>query len=879
MGKRNSFKENETQLTMFDEEGNTLFDAEVFDKDLDSTVFDENIDEPSVVEESENNVSHLGIGSILIAKYTIKKILGQGGLGIAYLAEETGSNNQVVIKEFFPKQIVKRTEDSNVSVQDNATEQQLKSYNRMKDVFEEEAKNLVKVNRSAQHKNVAGFIALENNVNNTVYFIMPYTEGEDLTDYLEQLESEGKKLSQDEILELAKAVLDGLSHIHQYDVYHKDIKPSNIYIKSDGTPMLIDFGASVTSAHLLTPSYAPIEQVNKMQSEYGPYTDIYAVGVMLYEMLLGNKPPKAKERAEAVARGEIDPYKPLSKNRELTKKFDAHFLKAIDHSLKLAYRDRPQTAKVFKEELTGDLQRKKRNKIILWSVIGAVILSGIGYGVNEMTRDKIGSFELLAEEGGKGVKGVDVYIDGVLEKPNAKSNDGNDVYYLDEDNHILRVEKSGLVSTYPKYKLNIKEGAIERKKVEFVKDEIDLVVKTVDEKTQKPLNTTIKIGDDKFTFSATKQVKLFYDSNKSGLNQKFKIFATQKGYLDSEVKMLTYQELLKTNEIILPLVKKEGSVFIKYPKNFKISIDDKVQKDNNGNDLTTPVTITGLSEGEHNLMLYSVERQTIGNKYMLQYKPIKEKIVVEHNKILALKDFKKEELDTYKNAKKRVDEKLSNGNDKENRKKEVLSKAVIPKTKVVSGVNVGETEVTYNELVRFLNSNTFSNETLIKYFYTTSSRVSMYIKWEEDDKGTVHFYVTKGYENYPVTYISWHGAKAYTKWLSKQTGQQYRLPTSNEWKSIAKVGFDVATLDKYANHSGNSLGISAVKTKKANKSGVYDIFGNVSEWCEDQVGHYSRVIRGGSYITDKQYMNPYKVYSMNESSTKNRDLGFRVVRD
>jgi len=357
----NNFQDNETRMTLFDIEGNTLFEAEVLkaevsEKDLD-TILDTDV---SILQtqEKNNKPQHLKINTLLIGKYRILKLLGQGGLGMAYLAEEINSRNKVVIKEFFPKNFVTRGDNDQVSLKKDATAQELKTYNKMKEVFEEEARNLVIVNRT-QHKNVVGFFALEKDVNNTVYFLMPYAEGEELEEYLNRLEKNGEKLNQKEILSIILPVLNGLIHIHSFNIYHKDIKPANIYIRKDDEPMLIDFGASVTSAHLLTPSYAPIEQVNKLDKKYGPYTDIYAVGVMVYKMITNTMPPKSKDRADAISKGESDPYQPLIENSEIKKKFDKHFLKAIDHALELGYENRPQTAQEFKEELSGDLSGKK----------------------------------------------------------------------------------------------------------------------------------------------------------------------------------------------------------------------------------------------------------------------------------------------------------------------------------------------------------------------------------------------------------------------------------------------------------------------------------------------------------------------------------------
>jgi formylglycine-generating enzyme required for sulfatase activity len=115
--------------------------------------------------------------------------------------------------------------------------------------------------------------------------------------------------------------------------------------------------------------------------------------------------------------------------------------------------------------------------------------------------------------------------------------------------------------------------------------------------------------------------------------------------------------------------------------------------------------------------------------------------------------------------------------------------------------------------------------------------------------GNDHWQPDKGYERYPVVNVTWRGAEAYCNWLSKKTGQRYRLPTEAEWEYAARGGeysqkdkFQYAgsdNLNEVAWYKGNSKGSAhQVGQKKANQLGIHDLSGNLNEWCQDWFGYY-----------------------------------------
>jgi formylglycine-generating enzyme required for sulfatase activity len=154
----------------------------------------------------------------------------------------------------------------------------------------------------------------------------------------------------------------------------------------------------------------------------------------------------------------------------------------------------------------------------------------------------------------------------------------------------------------------------------------------------------------------------------------------------------------------------------------------------------------------------------------------------------------------------------------------------------------------------------------------------------------------EGYEKFPVIAVNWNGAIAYCKWLSQKTGQKYRLPTEAEWENAARAKgeFQYAgnnTANEVAWFSENSKTTHAVGQKRPNQLQIYDLSGNVWEWCQDWYGPYTtggedysgprtgtqRVIRGGSWYSSSRDIRVARRYSFNPNS-RNNYIGFRLAR-
>lgn len=230
--------------------------------------------------------SMLPVGTLLQnGKYRIERYLSSGGFGNTYVATNVEFEERVAIKEFFMRGISERDDDSiSVSVSNELNSEQ---FTGQKEKFKKEARRL----RRLKEEHIVSVHDLFEE-NGTAYYVMDYIEGESLSSRLKRT---GKPLSETEALNILNQVLDALDTVHAEGIFHLDIKPANIMIDNHGQAMLIDFGASkqtkqeggaTTSTGLCyTPGYAPIEQMAQNLNQFGPWTDIYALGASLYYML------------------------------------------------------------------------------------------------------------------------------------------------------------------------------------------------------------------------------------------------------------------------------------------------------------------------------------------------------------------------------------------------------------------------------------------------------------------------------------------------------------------------------------------------------------------------------------------------------------------
>ena len=235
--------------------------------------------------------SFLKVGTLLNhAKYRIEQYLASGGFGNTYEGVNVSLDKKCAIKEFFLKGVVLRDEHTSqvfITHPDNK-----KAFNSQKEKFTKEARRLSRLDNSHI---VRVFDFFEEN--GTAYYVMDYIEGESLRELQKRT---GKALTEQETLSVLTQMLDALKSIHEAGLLHMDIKPANIMIDNKGKCTLIDFGASkqpsvsdgatTSSAMAYTPGFAPTEQIGGSSDRWGPWTDFYALGATLYNLLTNKNP-------------------------------------------------------------------------------------------------------------------------------------------------------------------------------------------------------------------------------------------------------------------------------------------------------------------------------------------------------------------------------------------------------------------------------------------------------------------------------------------------------------------------------------------------------------------------------------------------------------
>lgn len=290
-----------------------------------------------------------------LAEYTIESVLGHGGFGITYLARDMALGAQVAIKEYLPHEIANR--DNKTMVLPNPSHEAVRDYQTGLKNFVKEARALARF----KHPNIVRVLRFLE-ANGTAYMVMEYEEGQSLADYLKR---HSPRLDEQTLLRVFIPILNGLNAVHEAEMLHLDIKPENIYLRQDGSPMLIDFGsARQGAAHLqkvaLTHGYAPMEQYPD-KGEPGPWTDVYAIGASMYRCVTGKKPDDSLERYQAVLKYQVDPLTPAVKAGG--RDYQPHVLECIDWAMQVYSRDRPQSARELQNALMGK-GRTSRHTVI-----------------------------------------------------------------------------------------------------------------------------------------------------------------------------------------------------------------------------------------------------------------------------------------------------------------------------------------------------------------------------------------------------------------------------------------------------------------------------------------------------------------------------------
>ena len=273
-------------------------------------------------------------------KYRILSLIGQGGFGMTYLAEQVSLGRKVAVKEFFMKEHCNREEDSCVSVPSLGSRELVGKFRQK---FLKEAQLIA----TFRNPHIIGVYDVFEE-NGTAYYVMEYLEGKSLS----ALVADGNPMNEADAVRYIRQIASALAEVHSKNLLHLDVKPANVMLNGKGDAVLIDFGiskhyddeGSQTSSGLvgLSDGYAPMEQYKKGGiASFSPATDIYSLGATFYKLLTGKTPPHS---------GDVyDDGLPA-----LPAHVSERVRKAVEAAMQPRRRERPQSIAEFLELLGSD---------------------------------------------------------------------------------------------------------------------------------------------------------------------------------------------------------------------------------------------------------------------------------------------------------------------------------------------------------------------------------------------------------------------------------------------------------------------------------------------------------------------------------------------
>ncbi len=286
-----------------------------------------------------------------IAGYRIVKKIASGGFSIVYLAyDEDG--NAVAIKEYLPSSLALRQPGELVP---SISADNLPVFRIGLKCFFEEGRALARIS----HPNVVS-VANFFRAHDTVYMVMAYESGRSLQDHILRRRDKGERplVSERFIRKMFNQVMNGLREVHANKLLHLDLKPANIYLRMDGTPILLDFGAARQTLKtdmpklypMYTPGFAPPELYSK-SGNLGPWTDIYSIGASMFACMVG-APPQPADQRKAGDRME-------EHFRKLEGMYSRELIQVIRWSLRIDPLERPQSVFALQKALREPAPEQK----------------------------------------------------------------------------------------------------------------------------------------------------------------------------------------------------------------------------------------------------------------------------------------------------------------------------------------------------------------------------------------------------------------------------------------------------------------------------------------------------------------------------------------
>ncbi|MGD9731126.1 MAG: SUMF1/EgtB/PvdO family nonheme iron enzyme [Desulfamplus sp.] len=766
--------------------------------------------------------------TLLADQYVVGKVLGKpGGFGITYLGWDTRLETMVAIKEYLPRDNAGRDTDQSTVVPHSREDEEIFRYGL--EAFLLEARTLAKFD----HANVVR-VRTFFEANGTGYLVMDYYDGMSLESYLVK---KGGKISEKLAVNIMMPVLDGLREVHEKGFLHRDIKPHNIYLTRNGKPILLDFGAARSAmgdrsrslSVLLTPGYAPYEQYQR-KGKQGVWTDIYACGATLYRMVIGKTPPEAIER-------EIDDdLIAPSKLVNVSRGFQAAVLK----SLEMEPSRRQQSIKEFQDMLFS-LVSEEDEIPVLEAETPSQPLTPPQVQSSAPTPPPRQTFQPQPLPQSPQPEKKSPMLKWVVI--------GLVVAAVAFIGYSMGRKQEIQPASTTKTEQVAEPAAESKEESEPVTEEAsDAVAKeeSEPEPAQEPANREPQAGElfeghisgMQFAYIPPGTFMMGSPDGKSEQQRKDEVI-----YTGEEISLDFYETDIRNVLRILQTVS---------GKNFAID-----------NDVTGKVTLTLDTPAPWDEIL---------------------DIVLKMNKLIKIQEGSIIRIATMQTV---LNQQIGISTAEPDRQDDETQHEVT----LTQGFFMQTTEVTVAQWKLFATSTGYKTEAETgggAYVWNGKEFVEdARIYW--DNPGFTQR------DNHPVTCISWNDAQKFIEWLNTKVNVQYRLPTEAEWEYAARAGTTGAysgnlnSMGWYGDNAGDATHSAALK--QSNAWNLYDMHGNVFEWCQDWYGPYpfssvidpvgsetgsSRVLRGGSWFVNARSCRSAFRFSDNPFRCLS-GLGFRLV--
>ncbi|NOQ35526.1 MAG: SUMF1/EgtB/PvdO family nonheme iron enzyme, partial [Methylococcaceae bacterium] len=674
--------------------------------------------------------------------------------------------------------------------------------------------------------------------NGTAYMVMDYEKGETFKDWLANFKLIASIPSERQLLKMIIPILEALDTLHKNNHLHLDIKPSNIYICSDGRPILIDFGTarqsfgnkSCSIRSVLSEGFAPKEQYSG-RGNIGTWTDLYALSATLYYAITGKVPLPSPDRGEARDEGEADPLSLVSV--EYKNIYSTHFLEAIDAGLSYLPKDRPQSI--------ADYYRLLVNK-----------------EPTKIERSGHGSTKNVTKEALTGVTANDMET-VIFDAEKLRVHDSWQTSRKNESNN-------NVLSTKKKIILNLLLAIIITCGVLFFIFKEDFPF------TENNSFKKIDILNPNIEIDATEKIKLDLEvQTLKKAKLEAEVQALKKARLAAEAHAL---EKAKLDAEVQALKKEKSAAEAQALEKLKLEALEKLRLETAAKQLDKEVILYKESKksgtrkaytaylNECQECIYKAEitkrlnelpKYAKGDKWLHQSSNMNFVWVPEGSFVIGNKD-------------------VSPRSDQHRGTSKIM----------IAGFFMGRTEVTIAQFRQFVEATDY---------YTQKGDGCDANGWDRSD----YKY------DYPVSCVSWNDAQAYIGWVNSLGKEKFALPSEAQWeyacraKQLKTYCGGNSLYDAYGwgrKNSENAL--HSVGEKFPNAFGLLDMSGNVHEWTGSKyTRHYDNiheieslstlsetnelmVIRGGSFASNERYL---KATARGIAlGVAYHDIGFRLLR-